>query len=259
MTQKYVVYTEQTVLLVKVVEAADHTQAAQACVEDGEPWQVHDGESLRGRWHASAVELPWDPETGFTPRWERNRKGQLVPAQEAHKPTIEDIAEHHDGLHAYAESIPAFKRAAVEGYPVGRAALGHYVETIAELDPEATIHESDDVQYKRCKFTDRENPSAHAFRVLDSVREHVERTPRPQGVNVVIDRIVQAKMAYRDRHGRWRTDAPQTMVRVLIEMLPSAGVHHIILFLADDMDRRTHELEEEEILIPINGVIDVES
>lgn len=97
-----------------------------------------------------------------------------------------------DACRAFAlEHIPDLKRAIDERYDVTPNVLRWVCERVAELHPSL---DPEDVfiaepSARGVRFAERPAPDPRAFELNDAVARHLDRIPRPDGVEIAMDRI----------------------------------------------------------------------
>jgi hypothetical protein len=146
---------------------------------------------------------------------------RIARALELHRVEMKARARAQNGLSQYvmAHRLPELLRAAQEGYDVSARALDHYAAQVAKFASDAIVLVEGTPEYDNGRFEERRSPSAHAFEVVDRVTMHVAKTPKPDGVDAVVDRV----MVYRpgvlrraDDSERWAAGERVTVVRVQI-------------------------------------------
>ncbi len=143
-------------------------------------------------------------------------------------------------LREYARCIPYLKRAASEpGYPIAGPALDHLTGEIAAFDQDAMVLAAASGEYQNAKVEVRKGATPYAFGVRDRVLDHIEKLPRPDLVDIVVDPISRYRRAiYKLHRGsmKWTLDEPVTVipVRILSPLKDDRG----IFFFADEDDRQ---------------------
>lgn len=148
--------------------------------------------------------------------------------------------EVQSALRSYAATIPYLKRAASEdAYPIAGPALDHLTTSVAAFDRDAMVLSAASAEFLNARVDVRKGATPYAFGVRDRILDHIEKLPRPDRVDIVVDAISRYRRAvYKAHRGtmKWTLDQPVTVVPVRVSSVLKDD--RCIFFFADEDDRQ---------------------